>query len=1526
MTRIRVLVLAAFCAAPAHAALDKLPLRFEPNQGQAPAAVQFLARGPGYSLGLDATGATLASGGSLLRMVLVEANRNAAGKPEQPLGGSSHYLRGGRESWQTGVAHYGRVRYRDVYPGIDVFYYGNPAELEYDFILRPGADPRRIRLQFEGARSVSLDSGDLVVETESGKLRHKAPHAYQQTPEGRRRVEARYRLSAQNRVEFELAAYDRTRELIIDPVILFSTYYGGQLRDEARSIALDTQGNVYVAGLATSMDYPVTPGALKGRITGTANDLFIVKINSTGTQVLYSTLLGGTDEETVHSMAVNEAGEVFLGGATRSADFPTTAGALITAPQGGLDGFVLKLNSTGSGLIYSTRIGGRGNDTVYGIDIDAAGSAYVAGETGSADYPVTPDVFQTQRKGATDCFVTKLSAAGSAMIYSTLLGGDADSSAIAAEGCRAIAVDRFGMAHVGGITTLRDFPVIPSGFQSVHGGLVDSFVVKFNETATTTLISTFIGGESADTLRAVAVDASGNVYAAGGTSSMRFPTTPGVVRSFFGGGTLTLSDGWVTKLTANGTTVFSTYIAGTGDDQINGMRVDATGMAYLVGTTNSTDFPVTSNAVQLAKGSGSGEPDDAFITQLDPLGQQIVFSTYLGGSRNEIGAAIARDSMGNIFVAGYTQSNDFPRNPGALQRSSGFGTTTSFITRIGDTTTAPARVIVISGNNQTADQDTELPLPLVVEVRDQFHNPMANVLVNFSAVNAVVSAPSQNTGADGRASIRARLGNRGATATVSATFGNLPPAQFTFTVIRTGPPLPAINTAGVVGGGLSSPPQARIALNGIAAVFGNSFAPPGTLLVAGANDLVGGRLPTNLGGVCVTIHGTAARIISVTPTHINLQVPDNVAPGDGRVVVIINCGVTGELRSDEERVVIASVSPELFSVARASGRNYVAAVNAVTGAFVAPGELVPGAVNAQPNDNVMVFGTGFGPTNPPVPTGELAAGAARTALPVVVILDGEELPAELVPYAGAAPGLAGVYQVNFRVPARVRNGDLRLSIRVGEFTAPLMFLRVAGGLDISPRLAVTPARVDFGDVFVGQARELPLTISNAGSAGLTITEIALSPSAFSLSSTAGFRLNPGEQRILQVRFQAAQPGQFSANIVIRSDAEANAELSVPLTANSINTPPPPNPAPSLTSLSPTSVEAGGSGFNLLVNGAGFVRASVVQWNGQARSTFFNHAGQLIAAITTADIAAAGTAQVTVFTPEPGGGRTAALPFTITASTQAGARVLLNQIQVQACPEINTLAMVLNRDGQPVAGLPTPSCTEDGDPIACTLGVTGELPLSVVLAISLNGLAAQQDITLLQTAVRGFVNRLPDNVRIALVHVESDARPLLGFTEDRGEIHRFLDLLRPVGAGNALIDAVGLVNNLVRDQAGRRLAVVLITAQDTLSGVLRDPGQVLLPAQQSGAPYFAFAIGAGAADVNLTGFLRQLGRDTGGQLVQEASSLNFDRMLRTMGELLASQYRVQHTVRQLNAQPHTLRFTFLGPDGAISGTRSFRCTP
>ena len=705
----RVLVAALGWAIPLHAfsgvapteSYASLPMTFELNEGQTHADVRFLARGSGYGVYLTADDALLvlsptpsprspSTQSSLLRIALVGAHPAAiSGHDELP--GKANYLIGEPASWRTGIRTYAKVHYRGVYPGIDVVYHGRQDRLEYDFVVAPGGDPRRIAVRFDGAQHIEIDpQGDLVLHTAAGPIRQPRPVVYQELAGLRREIGASYVLATQQHVGFEVAAYDHSEPLIIDPLVVsYATYLGGADNDYGNGIAVDAEGNVYTTGLAASVDFPTTPGALRPTFGG-AGDAFVAKLDPSGTLV-YSTYLGGTGHEHGEQVVVDAAGSVYVTGHTRSLDFPTTPGAL-QAGAGGLDdAFVAKLNATGTDLEYSSYLGGSAIDFGLGIAADGDGHAHVTGYTESVNFPVVAAMQPTSR-GANDAFVAKLNTTGTAAVYSTYLGGAREDYG------RGIALDANANAYVAGSTDSFDFPTTPGVYRRTFaGGWDDPFVTKLNA-AGGLVFSTYLGGSRDDRASGIAVDASGRAYVVGTTLSLDFATTPGAFQRTYGGGAY---DGYVLKLNTTGATLlYATYLGGSELDYGQGIVLDDGGNAYVTGTTYSTNFPTTLGAFQRALRGTS----DAFVTQLGASAADLVHSSYLGGAGDDWGANIARHvaASPHLHVAGYTSSTDLA-TAGAAQPAYGGGPRDGFVASIRVDEHAP------SGSTPFAGEPFTLP-------------------------------------------------------------------------------------------------------------------------------------------------------------------------------------------------------------------------------------------------------------------------------------------------------------------------------------------------------------------------------------------------------------------------------------------------------------------------------------------------------------------------------------------------------------------------------------------------------------------------------------------------------------------------------------------------------------------------------------------------------------------------------------------------------------------------------------------------
>ncbi len=630
------------------------PLLYIGNRGQADPAVRFLARSTGFTAQFRSDGVVLRHQGveTALRFVGAKAGVAVEGDGMQP--GRANFFTGDSSQWRTGLPMYSGVRYRGLYPGVDLVYGGSGRKLKSEFVVDPGADPGAIRLRYEGPRSVRVEaSGALVLETASGELREDRPELYQVLDGVRTAVDGGFVLLDESVVGFRVGGYDRTRTLWIDPVLTYSTYMGGSLGDSATSIAVDTLGNAYVAGWTESIDFPtVSPRqGFAGSI-----DAFVFKLSAGGNTVVYATFLGGSRDDRAYGVAVDASGAAHLTGSTTSTNFPAVS-AFQSSMAGVRDAWVAKLNPAGNSLVFSTYLGGGASDSGNAISLDPAGNAYVAGETGSSNFPRL-NAFQTLYRGRLEAFACKLSASGG-MQYSTFLGGSGDERALG------VAVDSSGAAYLTGVTDSSNFPTA-SPVQSLSGGSQDAFVTKFSASGTSLVYSTYLGGSGGtaglpEAGYAIAVDTRGNAYVAGATSSSNFPTAS-ALQSARGGGV----DGFVTKLNSSGSArIYSTYLGGVSADFVNGIKVSAAGNAYVAGYTASPNFPL---AQPLQSGLGGGY--DAFAAQINPAGT-LGFSTYLGGAAADGAAAIAIDGAGNSYVAGLTQSTNFPLVAPARPSSSG---------------------------------------------------------------------------------------------------------------------------------------------------------------------------------------------------------------------------------------------------------------------------------------------------------------------------------------------------------------------------------------------------------------------------------------------------------------------------------------------------------------------------------------------------------------------------------------------------------------------------------------------------------------------------------------------------------------------------------------------------------------------------------------------------------------------------------------------------------------------------------------
>ena len=759
----------------------QMPLTFEANQGQISPQVQFLSRGKGYTafltagelvLSLRPTDSATTAGiaavpttkntkqvqNTTLQFRLVGAAQTPPAVGEDPQPGKVNYFIGNDpEKWHTNVQTYARVRYKNVYPGIDLVYYGSHRQLEYDFAISPGADPSRIQFEIKGAQQIQIDAqGDLVLETASGELHFNCPVVYQEsanqeTATQRVPVQGAYVMNDSTHIAFRVAPYDSTKPLVIDPVLVYSTYLGGSGNDQPTGIAVDSTGSVYVAGYTDSTNFPLaTLGSLP---TGT-DHVFVAKLDSTGSNLVYADYIGGNTQDFGYALVLDSANEVYVTGTTSSSNFPVV-NPYQASLLGSFNGFLTKLSADGSSLLYSTYLGGSSSDVPSTIAIDGGESVLVAGYTYSKNFPVINAYQATVSPNLGGLFgeygfLTKFSLDGSSLVYSTYFGGNTNVpyncgfpcwgspvSAIAG-----IALDPSGSAYVVGNTNTYNFPTTPGAYLRTDLTLQNSsvgFVSKFSPIGLLDYSTYLYESSGADTnLNAVAVDGLGSAYVTGiAQDDGTFPVTSTTIcnPSAVPG----CNFAFVTKFDPTGSTLaYSTYLGPNNGATPQAIVLDASNDAYVLSSTASSSFSMV--------GGDGIEPytsgNDLLLVEIDPLAGSQIFATYLGGSANESAAGMVRDSTGNLYIAGATDSTDFPVTQGAFQ-SLLAGSNDGFVLKIGPNS-APA-VALSPGLLQFAAQSVGSSSPAqTVLLRNMGSSPLlissTTASPNFAETNTCGSS------------------------------------------------------------------------------------------------------------------------------------------------------------------------------------------------------------------------------------------------------------------------------------------------------------------------------------------------------------------------------------------------------------------------------------------------------------------------------------------------------------------------------------------------------------------------------------------------------------------------------------------------------------------------------------------------------------------------------------------------------------------------------------------------------------------
>jgi hypothetical protein len=1204
--------------------LNSQPLYFEENRGQMDSQVKFVARGTGNAVLISDNEATLMLGRKEnVETVSLKLDGSVPGsvlRGVDQLPGRVNYFIGNDPSrWLTDLRTYSRVERRGVYPGIDLVYYGNEQQLEYDLIVSPGADPNAIRMRFDGAQRVRLNAaGDLVVETAAGELRQLRPRIYQVSAGMRTPVAGTYTLIGENQVAFNLPAYDHSKALVIDPTLVYASYLGGG----AAAMAVDPAGSVYITGTPASTQFPVvsayqsSPGAV-----------FITKITP-GTGIVYSTYIGGLNVSGSAGIAVDSSGNAYVTGWTYSQyDFPILNADQPQFPPfwtGVGAGFALKLAATGNALVFSTYLSG---DNPRGIAADPSGNSYVLGPTRSDTIPLL-NAFQPKftSTGSTGTpWVVKFGPTGT-KLFATYLGGSGF------DGANAIAADATGV-YVAGTTSSPDFPIANAAQPSLNNKAQAAFVTKFNPAGSALIFSTYLGAASNTTsVNGMALDAAGNVYLEGtGVPSPAAPTlTFGTDSSF------------IAKLLADGSALAywvkfgSPNPTGTLETPISAIAVDGQGHAHVAGTAWSNSFLTASPFQATLNGT-----TDAFVAKLNASGTGIVYSSFLGGNGADTGSAIGVDSQGAAYVAGGILLASNPTFPtvAPIQADPGSSSYAGFLAKIADSTPfidsmSPASAVAggaaftltLTGSNFT---------------------PSTVASWNGNARTTTYVSPTQITAAITAADIAA-IGS----ATVSLV--ETAPDSSLFLTFQIGSglnPLPFASSimppSGIVGGSAFS-----------MTVMGGGFIPSSVVRWNGQD-----RTTTYISSGQLTAKILASDLAATGPVPVTVF---NPTPGGGtsqtlNFTVNINHAIT-------------SLSP---GSGFAGGTGFTLTVNGVN--------FVNGAVvqwNGSNRATTFVSSTQL--------TAQITAGdiSYPSNAQVTVFIPG--------PAGGTSAQFAFTVTGNYPTPVLVSVAPTSIvSCTSGALDITGSGFVVPTTSPYAPGTSVSASGLSVSTITVVDTTHIKILFSGATSTPIMITATNPSPGG-GISNALVLNVNNPAPTISYINPSSATAGgsAFSfqvgagcgmpTNAVIRWNETALTTItnysyatatvpaadianagtasvtlfyptpgggeSAPLTFT-IN--PLPAPVPVISSIMPTTAAVGSSSLTLSVNGSSFTSLSLVRWNGANRATTFVSATLLKATITAADLVSAGTAQVTVYTPYPGGGTSNLKAFTISSQLTAG---------------------------------------------------------------------------------------------------------------------------------------------------------------------------------------------------------------------------------------------------------------------------------
>lgn len=698
----------------------KLGLGFEPNYGQTSSQVNFVSRGPGYTAFLTTDGMVLSlhaqesasdalaakgqpssSMRANLRFRLLGAASNPAVLGEKQLAGRVNYFIGkDPKRWHRNIPVYAQVRYRNIYPGIDLLYHSNQGRMEYDFVVAPGADPRQLRFEIQGARHIGVDSnGSLRLETQIGELHFQAPAVFQESNGQRVQINGGYALEDATHIGFRIASYDASTKLVIDPVLLYSTYLGGSGSEQPAGIAVDASGNTYLTGSTDSTDFPLTT---LGTVSAGSPHVFVMKVDPTGSNLVFADYFGGSGQDYGTSLALDAANNIYTTGGTSSSDFPLVSPYQGTQP-GPYNAFLTKISADGSDILYSTYFGGNSTDLSVSVAVDHSGNMLIGGYTSSTNIPVA-NAYQSSvapNLGGVYGyygFLTKFNPEGSSLVYSTYFAGNSmvpyNCGGTPCWGApnntlQDMAVDSAGNAYVAGTTNTSNFPVTSGAYLTTDVAPTNSpigFVGKFDGSGNL-VYSTYFGDDVLTNISSIAVDGSGSAYITGlAITDGTFPlTSTGICDPSVYGGACNFA--FVSKFDPTGATlVYSTFLGPNNVATPQAIALDANNNAYVLAGTASNTFSTVNGIENFA-----GETD-ILLVEIDATASNQLLATFLGGSGNDQPApdGLALDSDGNIYIAGMTDSSDFPVTQSAFQTAFG-GNTDALVAKL-----SPASAAAVS--------------------------------------------------------------------------------------------------------------------------------------------------------------------------------------------------------------------------------------------------------------------------------------------------------------------------------------------------------------------------------------------------------------------------------------------------------------------------------------------------------------------------------------------------------------------------------------------------------------------------------------------------------------------------------------------------------------------------------------------------------------------------------------------------------------------------------------------------------------